>query len=66
MPSLRLSCPAVSLQTAADGDCRPTEKEGKEEEEREEEEKMIKGGNDCTPFPGSTWFLWNIIILTVS
>lgn len=45
MPSLRIaSCPAVSLQAVADGDCRPTKKEGKEEEEKEEEEKMIKEG----------------------
>lgn len=34
----------MSLQAVADGDCRPTEKEGKEEEEKEEEEKMIKEG----------------------
>lgn len=44
MPSLRLSCLAVSLQTAVDGNCRPTKKGRKEEEEKEEEEKVIKEG----------------------
>lgn len=44
MPSQRLSCPAVSQQRVADGNCRPTEKGRKEEKEKEEEEKVIKEG----------------------